>query len=253
MSTKPETKINLLLQNIPSGIVVLSSWLLEKGYSHDLQQRYLRSKWFTTIGKGAYIRTGEKINIFGAIYSLQKQDYKNIHIGGVSALSLKGYAHYIDMNQSNIHLFASQGFKLPLWFQNHEWDIIYTLKRSKILPYDMGLVSYRFNNFEINISSPARAIIECLDMAPAYFDLEEAWFIMESLNNLMPAQVQELLENTNSIKAKRLFLFMAEKAQHAWFRKIDISKLNLGKGKRSIVKNGVFNKKYNITIPHIIA
>jgi hypothetical protein len=43
MSTKPESKLNQLLQNIPQGVVLLSSWLVEQGYSHDLQQKYLRS------------------------------------------------------------------------------------------------------------------------------------------------------------------------------------------------------------------
>lgn len=252
MSTKKESKLNQLLQNIPNGIVFLSSWLLEKGYSHNLQQKYVRSKWLTPIGKGAYIRTGQKATIFGAIFSLQKQANKNIHIGAASALALHGYSHYVEINQFKIQIIAPQGFKLPLWFSNHTWNNPYVLKRTNILPSNIELLPFEINNLDISISSPGRAIIECLDLAPENFDLEEAWFIMESLNTLIPSQVQNLLENTNSIKAKRLFLFMAEKAKHTWFQRIDISKINLGTGKRSIVKNGVFNKKYQITIPQSI-
>jgi hypothetical protein len=42
---------------------------------------------------------------------------------------------------------------------------------------------------------------------------------------------------------------MAEKAGHDWLQMLDLSKISLGTGKRSIVKNGVYNKKYRITMP----
>jgi hypothetical protein len=51
------------------------------------------------------------------------------------------------------------------------------------------------------------------------------------------------------VKVKRLFMYMAEKAGHSWFTYIDLKNIDLGKGKRSIVKNGVYNAKYQITIP----
>jgi hypothetical protein len=72
---------------------------------------------------------------------------------------------------------------------------------------------------------------------------------MESLSALQPELVQELLEQCRSIKAKRLFLFLADKAGHSWFKYLDISKIQLGKGKRSIVHKGVLIPKYQITIP----
>lgn len=118
MNTKNGTKINQLLQNIPSGTVLLSSWLVDQGYSHNLQQQYIRSRWLTPIGQGAYIRTGDKFDILGALYALQKQAKKAIHIGGNSALHLQDYAHYIAMDDKPITLFAPQAVKLPVWFIN---------------------------------------------------------------------------------------------------------------------------------------
>jgi N-acetylglutamate synthase-like GNAT family acetyltransferase len=76
---------------------------------------------------------------------------------------------------------------------------------------------------------------------------------MEMLNGLRPTLLQQLLEDCKSIKVKRLFLFMAEKAGHSWLEDLDLSKIDLGKGKRSIVKNGIFNSKYQITIPQDLA
>jgi Transcriptional regulator, AbiEi antitoxin, Type IV TA system len=48
---------------------------------------------------------------------------------------------------------------------------------------------------------------------------------------------------------KRLFLYIAEKTGHHCFNHLDVTKIDLGKGKRSIVKNGVFVNKYGITVP----
>ncbi|MPN06217.1 hypothetical protein SDC9_153473 [bioreactor metagenome] len=76
---------------------------------------------------------------------------------------------------------------------------------------------------------------------------------MEGLATLRPGQVQELLENCKSIKAKRLFLFFAERAGHSWYKYIDQTKIGLGSGKRSISPNGVFVPKYNLVIPKDLA
>ena len=72
---------------------------------------------------------------------------------------------------------------------------------------------------------------------------------MEGLNNLRPAVVQELLERCKSVKVKRLFLYMADKASHEWFNHIMVAKVDLGTGKRAIVKDGVYIPKYEITVP----
>lgn len=248
MSTKKESKINQLLQNVPRGAVLLSSWLVEQGYSHDLQQKYLRSKWLTPLGKGAYKRTGDDVGIFGGLYALQKQAKKKIHIGGPSAMYLQGYAHYIAMENQALTLFSVPGLKLPAWFSGY-WSDKYKIRRTSFLPEDEALVTYDTGNFEIRISSPSRAIMECFELTPEHFEIEEAWLIMESLNTLQPSQVQSLLEQCKSVKTKRLFLYFAEKASHAWLKHLDISRINLGKGKRSIVKNGKFESKYKITLP----
>jgi hypothetical protein len=42
---------------------------------------------------------------------------------------------------------------------------------------------------------------------------------------------------------------MAEKAAHQWLPYVDLSKITLGKGDRSIVQNGVYIAKHKITVP----
>ncbi|MFR9534110.1 MAG: type IV toxin-antitoxin system AbiEi family antitoxin domain-containing protein, partial [Rikenellaceae bacterium] len=70
------------------------------------------------------------------------------------------------------------------------------------------------------------------------------------LTTLRPKLLQQLLELCSSVKVKRLFLYMAEKSGHSWFRSLDLDKIDLGSGKRMIEKNGVYNSKYMITLPN---
>jgi hypothetical protein len=63
----------------------------------------------------------------------------------------------------------------------------------------------------------------------------------------------ELLLQCKSVKVLRLFLFMAEKAGHSWFRYLDTGRLDLGTGKRSISPGGVYVPEYQITVPAYLA
>jgi hypothetical protein len=253
MSTNSETKINRLLQKIPPGTVILSQWLLEQGYSRDLQHRYLKNAWLTSIGYGAFKRTGDNVSLYGAIYALQQQAGKKIHIGGRSALGLLGYSHYLELYKKEVLLFAPAGVKLPSWLRNNIWEEQPLLIHSSMLPVGSGLVEYKDKTFSVRISGPERGMMECLFLTPHKFDLVEAWHIMEGLTSLVPENIQNLLEQCRSVKVIRLFLYLAEKAGHSWFKYIDTGKLNFGKGKRSIVREGVYIPKYQITVPESIS
>ncbi|OMP78360.1 type IV toxin-antitoxin system AbiEi family antitoxin [[Flexibacter] sp. ATCC 35208] len=249
MSTEIERKINQLASLQPSGVILQSAWLVKKGYSHDLQQRYKKSRWLLPIGNGAFIRTGEQANYEGAIYALQIQGDSSIHPGGRTALSLLGKAHYLELATKRIILFGGTKEKLPTWFKKYDWGYHIEYHETSFLPPDLGLIEIETKNFSIKISDAIRAMLECLYLVPQKQELIECFELMEGLNNLPPRQVQKLLENCNSIKVNRLFLYMAEKAGHSWFSYLDLNKINLGTGKRSIVKKGVYNDKYKITIP----
>ena len=60
---------------------------------------------------------------------------------------------------------------------------------------------------------------------------------------------QALLEQCASVKVKRLFMVLAERCQHTWVKKLDLSKVDFGKGKRMLVSGGRFDSKYDITVP----
>ncbi|MCU0336309.1 MAG: type IV toxin-antitoxin system AbiEi family antitoxin [Sediminibacterium sp.] len=248
MSAVERTKLNNLL-NLPLGIVLQSSWLAKQGYSFDLQKRYRKSQWLESIGTGAMIRKGDKVGYEGAIYSLQQQTSLSIHPAARTALSLLGKSHYLELDTKKIIVFGKLQEPLPTWFKKYDWGVKVDYYQTSFLPNDIGMTEIALGDFSIKISNAARAMLECLYLAPKYQELVECYELMEGLNNLRPEQVQLLLERCNSVKVNRLFLYMAEKANHSWFKYIDANKIDLGNGNRSIVKNGVFISKYKITVP----
>jgi hypothetical protein len=240
-----------LVQKLPKGLVLLSPWLVSEGYSYELQQRYRKSGWFRSVGKGAMIRTGDIPVLSGAIAALQEQAKLNIHIGGRSALSLHGLSHYLQINPVETTLFIGGKSLLPLWFTRNNWDTEIKLFRVSLFEKEeIGLTDYRDGELIMKISSAARAVMECCCLCPNQFPLDELYELIEGLSTLRPTQIQSLLEQCKSIKVKRLFLYFSEKAGHAWFKYINTAKIDLGTGVRSLTAdNGMFVAKYQLVLP----
>jgi hypothetical protein len=92
-------------------------------------------------------------------------------------------------------------------------------------------------------------MFETLFLTPRYTTFENAAYFMEGLSTLRPDLVTELLKACQSIKVKRSFLYLAEQGNHSWFQRLNLSKVDLGKGKRVVVPGGKFDRKYQITVP----
>jgi hypothetical protein len=251
MSTKNPPKINQLISQWPKGAVFTQKYLTQLGYYRDLVKKYRKGKWIKPVGNGAFKLYHDDVDWYGGLYSLQKQLKLTIHAGGKTALELKGYAHYLRPKEHECYLFGSAGDKLPKWFLDYNWGINVLYKATNLLSEDFikALSEYRHKEFGITISSPERAVLEMLYYVPSKQGFDEALKIMEGLLGLRPTLVQELLEQCRSVKVKRLFLYMAEKLQLPWFSKLNLKSVDLGSGKRVIVKGGVLDKKYKITVP----
>lgn len=249
MNTEFSSKINQLIHQWPKNAVVVDSWLEQHGVSNDLKHAYFRSHWLAPLGRGAAIQHGSKVNWRSGLYALQEQSSLPVHAGGKTALEEQGFGHFVRYQETKVWLFAVQKLKLPSWFAGHQWGPEVELVRSNFLLPNLGLTKKEVGEFSFTLSSPERAILEVLYLVPNKQGFEEALLLFEGLTTLRPKLLQELLESCSSIKVKRLFLFMADRQQHSWFKRLDVSKIDLGHGKRSIVKGGALNKKYGITIP----
>ena len=251
MSKEKKTKINRLISQWSRGTVAAASYLNAAGFSYDLLTRYKRSGWIQSFGRGSYILHGDKVEWPGALYALQTQLGLNVHPGGKTALELKGYAHYLPSGKRKVFLYGTQGQVLPSWFKGERLGVDIAMTRTNLFPGDSqeGFSEFREKDFPMRISSPERAAMEMLHLVPGKISFEEALLIMENLVSLRPDMVQRLLAMCRSIKVKRLFMYTAEKQGHSWVSDLDLSKIDLGKGKRMIVPNGKYDRKYLITVP----
>ncbi|MFT4741069.1 MAG: putative transcriptional regulator of viral defense system [Marivirga sp.] len=249
MTTKKDTKLRTLFKNIHQGNVITVPLLEKLNISDDLRSYYLESGWLEPIGRGAYKKPDDLIDWLGAVSAMQEQLEIKVHVGALSALSLQGYSHYLRVSKEKLFLFLPHRESLPKWFMDYHWEVEISQKATSFLPENIGIKKTEINQFNIKVSSPERAILECLYLAPNKMDLVECFKIFEGLVNLKPKLITELLLACNSVKVKRLFLYMAEKANHQWFQFIKIDKVDIGSGRRMISKKGVYINKYLISIP----
>lgn len=247
------TKINRILQEWVSGTVVSSEWLKRRSVGKHLADQYVKSGWLERVGRGAFKRKGDVISWEGAICSLQKHFNCPIHPGGKTSLELQGYAHFIRMQEHNeFVLWKTPDIRIPKWFSEFE-----TSNNSRFRIKSLHLFSrtadeyteHRSGHLTFQISNPERAILELLADVPDKESFDETWHIFQGLSTLRPNVLQKLLQSCTSIKVKRLFLYLAEVSGHVWFEKLNVSEIDLGKGKRVVVPGGAFNKKYRITVP----
>ena len=244
-----ESKIQKLLALHRPNTVDLASWLEQQGISRDLQKRYRRGGWLTAVGPGAYMRPGENVQWQGGLFAIQSQAKLPVHLGAISALAIQGLSHYLRLGKSAVWLFSPRKTTLPAWFKQRDWGVQIEHVQTSILPPTLGLNNHNEQTFAIRLSSPERAMLECLHLAPKKFDLIECFQVMEGLVNLRPKLVQELLMACTSIKAKRLFVYLAEKAGHPWLSLVDLSDVKFGSGDRSLAQGGVYVAKYKIVLP----
>jgi hypothetical protein len=151
-----------------------------------------------------------------------------------------------------VSLFGPPDVKLPTWFKQYRWGVKVRYATTNLFSgqADQGLTKKELGPYAIKVSAPERAMMEVLYAVPQVDSYEEARLLMEGLTTLRPRVVQALLENCASVKVKRLFMLLAENCKHAWVRKVDLAKVDFGKGKRTLVKGGRFDPKYKITVPN---
>ena len=260
MATEKHRKLMTLLNQHKPGSVYLPSWLEAQGISRDLQKYYLKAGWLESVGRGAYKRTTEQVDWEGALYALQQQAGLKVHAGGLTALTKQGSNQYLRLGGEQVFLFSPLNVALPAWFKAYVWGVRIEHVKTGFLPDELGIGEAAkmgfvapVSPFNLKISDPERAIMECLYLSPQKQSLVETSEIMDGLVNLRPKLVQQLLEQCRSIKVKRLFLYLAQRADHKWLQYVDMTHIELGRGDRSIVPNGVYVANYRISVPHELA
>ena len=246
------TKINNIRRQTPFDGILLTSWLEKSGISRSEISDYTQSEWLQRVATGVYTFVGDTPTVYGILASYQSQSALLYHIGAASALELKGFSHYVSMGKPTAVIFSPLRPGLPKWITMADLDMRVVEVSTKTFG-DLGIEEIEYNGRKLRVSAPERAIMECLLMSPNHYDLMDVYYLMEMLTSLRSELIQHLLENCKSVKVKRIFLYMAEKAGHRWFPKLDLSKISLGSGRRVYVNGGVTIAKYDIVIPKELA
>jgi hypothetical protein len=196
-------------------------------------------------------------------------------VGGRTALELQGYAHYLTHRTKEVYLYGPQ--RPPVWLNKLPVGVRFLYHNNQKLfghenlPQAMKDFSWnpqttRVTNagspestfvvqpwgqwdWPLTLSTPERAALELLDELPERESFHQVDKLMEGLSNLSPHRLQKLLSHCRSVKVKRLFLFFADRHQHAWAKRLKKEDIDMGRGKRMLVKGGKLNSTYQITVP----
>ena len=273
------SKLNRLEKDLPEGLVVDSAWLEARGIASNLRAYYVKSGWLEQPVRGLYRRPRGTISWQQVVISLQTLMGVPLVVGGRTALEMQGFAHYLAPQIKIVHLYGSDRppgwlgkLELPQQFVCHNsaklfrndpttrglsslaQDTATGQRRDPTILQSGGLTELSWGQWDwpLTVSQPERAFLEMLDELPKKESFHHADLIMQGAANFSPRRLQKLLADCRSIKVKRLFFFFADRHKHAWRKRLDKSAINLGSGKRMLVKGGKLDPVYQITVPEDI-
>lgn len=279
MGEQKVTKLNLLHNLLEEGLLAPTWWLEEQGYSRALLSKYVDSGWLCSPApeaRGVYRRPGPPLKWQHVVASLQLLAGSYLHIGGRTALVHRGLGHYVRMSGvETIFLYGPE--VLPAWvnklgLQEHfvvrndamfcnlrarrdaqgipvDFHSETPLRLGQLADFGLQEMTWGAWDWRLWYSSDERAMFEVLQDVPTRESIYEADVLMQGLVSLRPTQVMTLLKACTSVKVKRLFLALAERHQHQWLVHLDLTQVDLGKGKRMLVPGGKLHPKYLITLP----
>nr|WP_297373572.1 type IV toxin-antitoxin system AbiEi family antitoxin domain-containing protein [Acidiferrobacter sp.] len=265
MDAQNSGKLNRLLAELGDTRLVSSRWLRAHGYSNSLVARYVGSGWLVSPARGVYMRRGGRLQWDGVLRSLQVGEGMPLHVGGRFALALQGHEHYLRLGDAGtITLYGPQ--QPPRWLgklsleQRFEFlgkgpldlpAVSVTAEVSEKALSEVGLAwhSAAPGTDALICSTPERAMLELCDGVTDAALVYEADALMQAMTTLRPQRVGLLLRHCRSIKAKRLFLALADRHRHAWLIHVPLDGVDLGRGKRALVPGGRLHPTYQITLP----
>ena len=254
IKTNIATKIQHILESNPNRTLFFGDWLSKQGLTAKEQHAYMKRGWFTRISKGVYALQGTSPTLLHAVSAYNLQLGKQCIIGAYTALELRGHSHYLPLGKPSTYLFTDKNNRLPSWMLQREWDMTVRYKTTSFLGPGLAAVEpMTIDGDSLLVSSPERAFMECLHLPSAKSSLLDLYYIMEGLTTFRPQLVQSLLESCSSQKVKRLFVYMAEKASHQWFKALKFDSISLGTSRYMVVPTGKYIAKYNMTIPKELA
>jgi len=263
------SKLNWLQHNLPEGLIVDAAWLERHGYYTALRSKYAAQGRLELVARGVYRRhaaslsgtaKSQSLRWQNVVISLQMLLKYPVHIGGRTAFEVEGFAHRLTPARlREIHLYGAQ--RPPSWLSRLTLDAPFIFRsaarlfedsQSDIARASFKLLSSAEWERPVVISTPERAILELLDEVPRHETFRQADVLVKGLHNLSPRRLHTLLAACRSIKVKRLFLWFAERHNHAWLKALSRKNIDLGRGRQMLVRGGKLDPRFNITVPEAL-
>jgi len=251
---------------LPYGMLATKRWLADQGLSAHALDNAVKTETLLLLATGVYSQYSRSVSWEGVIASMQRMEKDGsenaspVVVGGLSALGLSGLSQYLSLgNTPHIHLYV-QG-RLPTWLARLSLPMKFEGHRTSKLWPESVLQNKAFikeHEWEAELppvyfSCPEKAILELLMDLPDRVTFEHADELMQGLVNLSPRKLDTLLKACKSVKAKRLFFWMAKRQAYPWFSKLNVKDYDLGSGKRVVAKGGKLDADYLITVPSHMA
>jgi hypothetical protein len=275
MAIQNGSKLNRLQHDLPEGLIVDASWLEKRGYSRALRSQYVSRNWLERVAWGVYRRptaplsdgrsSDARLRWQNVVVSLQTILERPLVVGGRTALELQGFAHYLGSDFREVHLYENEPH--PAWadklhtdaklvfhnanrlFKHRLPNRLPRKKEDRAIPDDLVQQPWGQWDWPLTLSAPERAVLELLDEVPQHETFQQANMLIEGLRSLSPKRLQRLLVDCRSVKVKRLFFWFAERHNHAWLKHLHRAEIDLGEGKRMLVRGGKLDPKFGITVP----
>jgi hypothetical protein len=256
MGLSNNSKLNSLTRLLPEGVAAPSAWLESTGFSRQLVRKYVQSGWLNPLARGVFARLAQPLDSDGVLLGLQRLAGAPFHLGGVSALNRLGHAHYLPLGgEAELHLWGQEA--VPAWVTaiSIRERLVFHFRRlfhEHARTVGIDPIPTRVRDWKLSIPSLERAIMEVLSLVDEHKStFTHASQLFEGLTVLRPSVVNELLVACASLKVKRLFLFLSAHYRYPWTEKLDRSAIDLGKGKRLIVRGGSYDPEFRITVPEL--
>jgi hypothetical protein len=243
--------VKFLEQRLPEGQLVNRAWLLERGFSRSRVDYAMRAGKLEAVVRGLYRRPGLPLKWEHVVCSLNEMGCF-VHVGGRSALELQGLAHYLPVGSARqIDLYGTTrvpawvvDFPSPFRFNTYPRCLFNGLPEAAVQLRDFGAWDW-----PIPYSTPELALVESLAGVRNHADFSVTDKFFEAAVNLRPDLLKALLRVCTQVKIKRLFLWFSDRHGHDWRQVLETDDINLGRGKRMLIKGGVYDKTYQITVP----
>jgi len=257
-------KLKSLLDAVPVGALVDSKWMRRHQVADSLYHDYVQRGWLVRLAHGLFLRPSnafdpdEPLDWQVVAASMDKIMDVDFHVGGMTALALRGYAQYLPTGgRERVALYAEN---LPGWLGKINTNAILESRSLKLFAHpDLGVEPRNSSGLNFGgeasfpMSTPERAVLEVIDELRNGAGFEHLDLVFQGITALSPRKLMRLLQDCQRVKVLRLFFVFADRHHHPWLKHLDKDVLDFGRGDRQLIKGGKIHPIYRITVPPLFA